>query len=545
MGRRRPGEGYAKVEARLVGGRSVLSRSVHASPLRVQPMPTASARRAKAAAAVIASVGGGLLADDDVQVEVSVGAGATLWLGTQASTKIYKKRRTPYWSGAAAAATRSRFEARVAGTLVYAPDPCVPYRGSAYAGTSRYVLEPGASLVTVDWVQAGRVRMRGGERWVLESFSSRATWQIGDDESAADAVVLDAHSRRGFDLGGTRRDATATLAVVGLPEVASRCLKAARAIARRSGARVVDEDEDEDFPSLASPVALGCSSAGKLLVARLVAADSEDIYRVLHHVLLPLEAALGSAPYADRIYGSSSRVSPRDCPDEDDFESPPLEEAGGSWGQWLGAALRLGDAALPTGGFAHSGGLEAASQLGVLRPGDEASLLAFVAAAADTHARLYAPFAKAAARDGADLASLDGALDALLKTHAPARRASERQGAAVRRIAESLGVALSPTPTHGAVAMGFLAATLGLPDLAAAVVFAHATTRDAFSAAVRLGLVGPLRAVALQARALDDQVRRLSAIFPDLDPATAATSAPLLDALHAAHDLLEMRLFQS
>ena len=40
--------------------------------------------------------------------------------------------------------------------LVVAPDPLVPFANSAYAGTQRYDLQPGASLVAVDWVASGR-----------------------------------------------------------------------------------------------------------------------------------------------------------------------------------------------------------------------------------------------------------------------------------------------------------------------------------------------------------------------------------------------------
>ena len=39
-------EGYALVEASVLEGKSVLSRSVFASPLRVQPLPVAAASRA-------------------------------------------------------------------------------------------------------------------------------------------------------------------------------------------------------------------------------------------------------------------------------------------------------------------------------------------------------------------------------------------------------------------------------------------------------------------------------------------------------------------
>ena len=61
---------------------------------------------------------------------------------------------------------------------------------------------------------------------------------------------------------------------------------------------------------------------------------------------------------------------------------------------------------------------------------------------------------------------------------------------------------------------------------------------------VRLGLVGPLRAVALQAdvaTATTDEVVAAAALGCEV----AAGTAPLMDAAHACHDLFQRRMFQS
>ena len=61
---------------------------------------------------------------------------------------------------------------------------------------------------------------------------------------------------------------------------------------------------------------------------------------------------------------------------------------------------------------------------------------------------------------------------------------------------------------------------------------------------MRLGRVGPLRAVALQA----DVAAATAAAAADaasLGCAEAAGAAPLLDAAHVCHDLLERRIFQT
>ena len=44
--------------------------------------------------------------------------------------------------------------------------------------------------------------------------------------------------------------------------------------------------------------------SGALVVARLGAEHREDMHRLLHHALAPLEAQLGVAPYAQRLLAS-------------------------------------------------------------------------------------------------------------------------------------------------------------------------------------------------------------------------------------------------
>ena len=85
--------GVAKIVCTLLEGRSVLSTVAHRQPVRVQPLPSALSAAAGAACAVLSSLGGGLLGGDVVEVDVEVGAGATLWFGSQSSNKIYRKKR--------------------------------------------------------------------------------------------------------------------------------------------------------------------------------------------------------------------------------------------------------------------------------------------------------------------------------------------------------------------------------------------------------------------------------------------------------------------
>ena len=69
---------------------------------------------------------------------------------------------------------------------------------------------------------------------------------------------------------------------------------------------------------------------------------------------------------------------------------------------------------------------------------------------------------------------------------------------------------------------------------------AYATARDTLSAAVRLHLVGPMRAVGIQA-----EIGRAIAEMRVGTVEDAASAAPLVEAASLGHGLLEMRLFLS
>ena len=99
-----------------------------------------------------------------------------------------------------------------------------------------------------------------------------------------------------------------------------------------------------------------------------------------------------------------------------------------------------------------------------------------------------------------------------------------------------------PGTGQAAVVMGCLAAALGLSEAATLDALAFSASRDMVAAAIRLNLIGPMRAVQLQAA-----LGRAAEAFPvhGARAEEAAGSAPLLEAAHAGHSLLEMRLFQT
>ncbi|BDG07372.1 urease accessory protein UreF [Anaeromyxobacter paludicola] len=215
------------------------------------------------------------------------------------------------------------------------------------------------------------------------------------------------------------------------------------------------------------------------------------------------------------------------------------------------ALWQLADSAFPAGGFAHSGGLEAAAQLGLVR--GAAGLRAFAVEALWQAGHLTLPFVLAAQADPAAHAALDRRLDAQLVA-AVANRASREQGQGLwRAAAAAFGgeparlageVARDGLPGHLPVALGAVAGALGLERLQAGRLHLFLVLRGVLSAAVRLGAAGPLEAQGLQA-ALAPALEEALAACEARSPSEAALTSPLLELAQAQADRLYSRLFRS
>merc|ERR1739841_159125 len=433
--------GLARVHANLVDSATALTCISHKAPARLLPLHTPAAARRGAARCVLSSLGGGLLQGDAIAVEARVGAGATLQLSTQASTKVYR--------GARGAAQSLDADVNAGGLLVVTPDAVTPFAGSRYEQKQTVKLAAGGSCVVVDWLGAGR--SANGERWRILSCTSRTAY-VTASRTLVDAVALPgAHA---IDATDAWYDAVVSCVFAGprAQETGEKALAVARRLAAMRGAGRADDD---------------------LVVARFCAEAPEDAYRILKEALAPLEGALGEAPYAERLHGVGGFGRRARVPTEDavadvvDASSTPMTS------EHVLALSQLVDSALPTGAFAHSGGLEAAAQLGLLKPDDESSLVRFLGQLRTSHYSLYVPFFDAAYR-GEDLAALDAALDALLAPAPPAQRASLAQGSGLKRVSGALGGGVPEACAHGAVALGALARSLNLPLAAARDAFAFA-----------------------------------------------------------------------
>ncbi len=213
---------------------------------------------------------------------------------------------------------------------------------------------------------------------------------------------------------------------------------------------------------------------------------------------------------------------------------------------------QLIDSGFPSGGFAHSGGLEASVHHGHVADSD--TLRDFARQTLAQTGRSALPLVRAAHGQPGNLAELDRLSDVFL-SNPVANRASRAQGralltsvvrsfpherlAAIEEHARLEQLATHHAPTFGAV---MNALDVSLADTQRAFLFM--ALRGVASAAVRLGLIGGYEAQDIQASLavdLETVIHRCR----ELGPHDIAQTAPLIDLFQSTHDRLYSRLFQS
>jgi urease accessory protein len=175
----RPGAraGTGALGFRREGRKTIVSRAFAASPLRVL-MPN---NHGHAAWVFLASLGGGLVDGDRFDVRIDLEERAAAFVGTQASTKIY---RSPHGCEQTLVV-----QAAAGSTIAVVPDPVVCFAGARYRQRNHFALARDASLVLLDGYTCGRGAR--GERWQFDLFASRTTIEKDGHALIVDACRLD------------------------------------------------------------------------------------------------------------------------------------------------------------------------------------------------------------------------------------------------------------------------------------------------------------------------------------------------------------------
>ena len=262
----------AVLEVEFVFGESTVTSAFARSPLKLLT-PRA---RGRSVWVSTSSFGGGFVAGDQTRLDLHIGRGARCFLGTQASTKIYRNpNQRPCGH-----VTRGDLEED--SLLVFAPDPVQPFAHSDYSQRQEFHLASGAGLVLLDWFSSGRVAR--GERWEFSRFKSRNEVFIAGERIFLDSIFLDSSDRSlASPMRTGRFNCFALLLLVGKPMsvAADQLLKKISTMPVERKATLV---------ASASPVAGGA-------VLRVAGEHVEAVGREIYCHLAFLPALLGDDPW--------------------------------------------------------------------------------------------------------------------------------------------------------------------------------------------------------------------------------------------------------
>lgn len=213
---------------------------------------------------------------------------------------------------------------------------------------------------------------------------------------------------------------------------------------------------------------------------------------------------------------------------------------------------QLADSAFPAGGFAHSGGLEAAAQHGEIT--NRTELVHFIKNALQQVGHGSIPFLSGAHDAPGDFGVISQHFETFTSNHVT-NRASRLQGRAF--LASSVRIFPAQElkyfqqrineqnfPMHFAPIFGTILALLQIARETACRIFLFIHLRGLVSSAVRLGLVGPLEGQGIQYQ-LTGNLESVFAECLNVDYNDAAQTSPLFEIWQANQDRLYSRLFQS
>jgi len=181
--------GQLALELCREGGRSVISRQHSQPPLQIFGLQEDDLRRS--AYLQIVNPCGGMFEGDTAELDVRVEDGVSLYLTTQAATKIYPSEH--------GVVTRQSTRLHVApgGILEYCPLPLIPFARARYVQETTIVIEPGGVCLVAEVLAPGRLAR--GERFAYDLVRSCVDGWIGARPVVFEQMILE--PRRGLLTG--------------------------------------------------------------------------------------------------------------------------------------------------------------------------------------------------------------------------------------------------------------------------------------------------------------------------------------------------------
>ena len=268
-----PSKGRARLEVELVFGESTATSASATSPLKL----LTPCSRGKSVWAYASNFGGGMVAGDETRLDLRIGPEARCFVGTQASTKIYRNPSQLPCSHTTQAVLES------GSLLVFAPDAVQAFAGSSYRQRQEFHLANGAGLVLLDWFTSGRVAR--GERWAFDNFQSRNDAFIDGQRVFVDSILLDSEDGAiGTQHRAGRFNCFAILLIIG-----QSLREAAANLAKEISSLPVERD---------APLICSASPVQEGIVLRVAGEDVENVSREIKRHLNFLVDFLGDDPWA-------------------------------------------------------------------------------------------------------------------------------------------------------------------------------------------------------------------------------------------------------
>ena len=256
-----------------VAGHSVLLNARASNPVKYL-IPQ---QRGEAVWAYTTTYGGGLVSGDHIQLSMHIEEQARLFVGTQASTKVYKRK-------ALSEAVRQDIDVHCAADscVISLPDPVVCFAGAQFRQQQRFYCHPNSSVFALDCFTAGRIARN--ERWAFASLASHMHFFIDDVCVVNDPMCLENLTHMSI------ADRMGAYNIFGSVIIVGEAFADLREQLQR---RIEASDLDTALIESLSPIPYGC-------IWHFAACDTESMFE---HVLTSVDnckALMGGAPWRRR-----------------------------------------------------------------------------------------------------------------------------------------------------------------------------------------------------------------------------------------------------